>query len=192
MSACTCGCDGACGCCQSRLPAAPVVVSNPPGLPSVAYRIGTYPSFREALIEQLESELPLRSLTTRDPADYGIAVLDSWAYLADILTLYSERTVNEAFLRTAKLRDSVVRLAGMVGYEPSPGLAATAPLAFTAQGGVFTLAAGARVQSSPAPGDPNPPVKFETLADALLTPGLSALAVSAVPEPASQLAAGSE
>jgi hypothetical protein len=191
MSATSCGCGGACGCCESPSPAAPLTVYNAPGLPSVGYRIGTYPSFREALIEQLAGELPLRALTTRDPSDYGIAVLDSWAYLADILTFYSERTINEAFLRTAKLRDSVVRLAGMVGYEPSPGLAATAPLAFTAEGGSFTLTAGARVQSSPAPGDTNPPAKFETLSDVLLTPGLSALPVSAVPEPASQLAAGS-
>jgi predicted phage baseplate assembly protein len=182
----------ACGCCASPAPPVPATVYNDPGLPSVSYRIGTYPSFREALIEALASKSELRELTTRDPSDYAIATLDSWAYIADVLTFYSERTINEAFLRTAKLRDSVVRLSAMVGYDPSPGLAATAPLAFTAQAPTpFTLPAGARVQSAPAPGDPNPPVKFETLADVVLAAALSSVAITGAPQPANPQGSGS-
>lgn len=188
MSADPCGC----GCCTPASGAALMAVSNPPGLPAVGYRIGTYLTFREALLEQLAGSLALAPLTTRDPSDYALVVLDSWSYLADILTFYSERTLNEAFLRTARLRDSVVRLAGMIGYDPSPGLAATAPLAFTAQAATrFTLAAGARVQSTPAPGDTSPPVKFETLADVSLSQALNALPLLAPPQAASPLAPGS-
>jgi hypothetical protein len=126
MSADPCGC----ACCEPPVPPAPGTVFNPPGLPAVEYRIGTYGSFREALVEAMARKLALRDLTTRDDSDYAIALLDGWAYLADILTFYSERTINESFLRTARLRDSVMRLGAMVGYDPSPGLAATAPLAF--------------------------------------------------------------
>jgi hypothetical protein len=181
-----------CGCCAAPTPAAPIATSNPPGLANVSYRIGTYPSFREALIEQLGDSTALRALSTRDPSDYALTLLDSWAYLADILTFYSERTINEAFLRTARLRESVVRLAAMVGYDPSPGLAATVPLAFTAQGSAsFALAAGARVQSAPAAGEAGPPVKFETLAAVTLSAALNAVPLLPAPQPATPLTAGS-
>lgn len=188
MSADPCGC----GCCAPASPAAPQAVSNLPGLPAIGYRSGTYATFREALIERLGSKLALRPLTTREPSDYAITLLDSWAYIADILTFYNERTINEAFLRTARLRDSVVRLAATVGYDPSPGLAATAPLAFVAQAPAeFTLKAGARVQSAPAPGDSSPPVKFETLAEAKLSATLNAVPLQGPFQTVAPLAAGS-
>src|SRR6266516_2750681 len=127
MSADPCGC----GCCEPPVPPAPREVFNVPGLPAVDYRIGTYAAFREALVEHMATKVPLLALTTRDDSDYAIALLDSWAYVADILTFYSERGMNESLLRTARLRESVLLLAAMVGYDPSPGLSATAPLAFT-------------------------------------------------------------
>jgi len=39
----------------------------------------------------------------RGDSDYGIAYIDMWAYLADILKHYPQRVPSEAFLRTAKL-----------------------------------------------------------------------------------------
>ena len=58
-------------------------------------------------------------------------------------------------------------------------------------GGRITLAQGARVQSSPAPGDSSPPVKIETLSDVQLVPSLSAVRLLAPPQSASPLASGS-
>ena len=49
MSADPCGC----GCCTPASGAAPMPVSNLAGLPAVGYRIGTYPTFREALVSRL-------------------------------------------------------------------------------------------------------------------------------------------
>ena len=51
--------------------------------------------------------------------------------MADVLTFYTERYGNESYLRTATQRQSVVDLAALVGYEPSPGVAANTSLAFT-------------------------------------------------------------
>ncbi len=189
MSADPCGC----GCCAPASAAAPLPVDNPPGLPAVDYRIGTYPTFREALIERLEQMVALRGLTAREDSDYAIAILDSWAVIADILTFYSERTINEAFLRTATLRDSVVRLANLVGYDPDPGLAATARLAYALQPGTsFTIAAGSKVQSVPPPGEDGPPVKFETLADLSADAALNRVALLAPPHRTAPLGAGAK
>jgi uncharacterized phage protein gp47/JayE len=98
--------------------------------------------------------------TARTRDDYGIAVLEMWAYLADILTFYQERIANEAFLRTALLRESVLRLAALLDYEPAPGVSATAYLAFTLEEGrQVQIPVGLRVQS--VPGQDEKPQKFE-------------------------------
>jgi hypothetical protein len=111
---------------------------------------------------------PLTALRTRDPADFTIALLDAWAVVLDTLTFYSERVANEAFLRTAVEQRSVIELAALVGYVPSPGVSASATLAFTlasAPGSpdVVPIPAGSRVQSVPGPGQSAQ--VFETSAD---------------------------
>src|SRR4051794_11489879 len=130
-----------CGCCDAGAAPTPMAVSNRPGLSTIQYRIGTYSSFRRAMIESIAGQLevtaggdtvrPLTAWTARGSDDYGIALLEMWAYLADILTFYQERTANEAYLRTAVLTDSVTRLAALLDYQPAPGAAALAQLAFT-------------------------------------------------------------
>lgn len=160
-----------CGCCEQGGAPTPTVVFNRPGLPQIAYRIGTYAGFREAMIEGAAHQPALRDWTARDDADLGMAFLDCWAYIADILTFYTERAANESFLRTARLRDSVVRLAALLGYRPAPGVAAAARLAFMVERAhALEIPAGTRVKSVPGPGEK--PVTFETTeplaADAVL------------------------
>jgi len=101
----------------------------------------------------------------RDSSDFSIAFLDTWAVVCDILTFYQERLANENYLRCAIDDRSVMELAALVGYKPSPGVAASAYLAFSlnpAPGAPdnVTIPAGTRVQSVPGPGQT--PQVFET------------------------------
>jgi predicted phage baseplate assembly protein len=73
----------------------------------------------------------LRGSNTRDDDDFSIALLDAWATVADVVTFYQERIVNEGFLRTATERRSVLELARAIGYELRPGVAASTDLVFT-------------------------------------------------------------
>ena len=169
-----------CGCCRAPVSPTPEAIWNRPGLPAIHYRVGTYSSFRRAMIEKISSVevevegstlRPLREWTARTSDDYGVALLEMWAYLADILTFYQERAANEAFLRTALLRESVLRLAALLDYEPAPGVAAAAHLVFTLEKDKqVQIPIGLRVQSVPGQGEK--PEKFETVeavaADALL------------------------
>jgi hypothetical protein len=112
------------------------------------------------------ADLPaLRDLSTRSDADPSIALLDGWAAVADVVTFYQERIANEAYLRTATERRSLVELAGLIGYVPRPGVAASAHLAFTLDDtGVpedIPVPAGMSVQSIPGPGEL--PQTFETV-----------------------------
>ena len=96
-------------------------------------------------------------LSTREDDDFAITVLDLWAAVADVLTFYQERYANEAFLRTATRRESVRRLADLIGYQLAPGAAAMTWLAFSLENGqAVGLPAGIRVQSVPGQGTRSP------------------------------------
>ncbi len=121
----------------------------------------------------------LTGLRTRSPQDFSLALVDAWSEALDILTFYTERLANEAYLGTAVEGRSVFELARLVGYKPSPGVSASTILAFTlasVQGSptVVPIAAGTRVQSIPGPGQT--PQVFETS-----TPLTATIASNAIP-----------
>lgn len=153
---------GGTGCCDSAPTSAlaPVRPSNPPGLTRIRYRIGTFRSFKSAMLADLAGWMPaLRS----DGANGGYAsvLIELWAYIADVLTLYQEQIANEAFLPTAVQRSSLFRLAELIGYRPQPGAAATGLLAFSlGPGKVLAIPDGFRAANKPAGGQPA--VTFET------------------------------
>src|SRR5215218_10137757 len=156
-----------CGCCEGLAASTPVEVYNRPGLAAVAYRVGTHPDFKRSMLARLSSsDLPgLKGLNTRDDDDFAVALLDGWAMIADVLTFYQERIANESYLRTATERGSLVELARLIGYEPRPGVAASAYLAFTLEDApgsprTATVEAGTKVQS--LPGQNELPQTFET------------------------------
>src|SRR6266850_2998113 len=115
-----------CGCCAGVTADTPVRVANRPGLSAIAYRVGTQAQFRETLQARLSGsqEPALSGLTTRAVDDFSIALLDSWATVADVLTFYQERIANETYLRTATERLSVLELARLINYQLRPGIAA--------------------------------------------------------------------
>lgn len=149
---------------------------NRPGLPAIAYRAGTHPTFLRRMFDRLLTQTlaagsrPLAQLKTREPDDPAIALLDAWAAAADVLTFYQERIANEGYLRTATERRSVLELARAIGYEFHPGVAAGTCLAFTVEEPdalkttrTVTVPPGTKVQSIPGQGQR--PQTFETSAE---------------------------
>ncbi len=158
----------ACGCCEGRKVALPTEICNRPGLKAVAYRIGTREQFKESLLARLSSAefSALKQLTTRKDDDFTIALLDAWATVADILTFYQERIANECYLRTATERLSIRELGRLTGYALSPGVAATAYLAFTLE--EAPAAAGAAASTA---GPASPAVSAALRQAAAMVPG---------------------
>lgn len=178
MSCPSCGDTACCGCCEGIHALTPVSEYNRPGLDALSYRAGTHGSFFQTMLARLPGASveirdaggavagiarPLEGLTTRDPGDPAIALLDAWACVADVLTFYQERIANEGFLRTATERRSVLELARLVGYRLRPGVAASVFLAYTVddkQLDSVEIPAGAKAQSIPGPDEL--PQTFET------------------------------
>lgn len=180
----TCGCSSAtCGCCEGVQKFTPAETANRPGLPALNYRVGTHGTFLQSMQarlsnialeapgadgQTLETFQPLTGLTTRDPGDPAIALLDAWATVGDVLTFYQERIANEGYLRTATERRSILELARLVGYALRPGVASTVYLAYTLeekQLDPVEIPIGARAQSIPGPDEL--PQSFETIEKAI-------------------------
>lgn len=175
--------DPTCGCCSGVSVQTPQPNENRPGLPEICYRVGRHGDFLQSLIARLtDAGRPgLAELTTRDPDDFTIALLDGWATVADVLAFYNERLANESYLRTALDRVSLQELGKLIGYQLDPGAAAETYLAFAMESPpdvpaaqskepgvapavtptVVTLDSGLRVQSIPGPGEK--PQMFETV-----------------------------
>ena len=140
----------------------PSIIFNVAGLNQIAYRVGDYTTFREALLRALPGETSLTNTVNGQvvqiwrpgaKGDLAAQMMEWWAYLADILTFYNERTANQAYLRTASPPETVNRLVRLLGYRPRPGIGATGVLAalmnVTAS---FKLPQGFQIQSKAGPG----------------------------------------
>lgn len=90
------------------------------------YTSRDYLSIREDLLSRAE-KMPIGSMwTTRSEADFGVMLVDLWAYLADILHFYVDRAAAETFLSTATQRESVMAIANLLDYETLPRSSAQA------------------------------------------------------------------
>ncbi len=149
----------------------PVRAQNRPGLPRIAYRIGRYDDFVEAMIRNIDAAPELAAWTHREADDPGIALLEGAAILGDILSFYQEHYANEAFLRTAAWRESVAELVRLTGYRLAPGIGGRATLAVEVRGSTpLLIKAGfpAKVELADVP----TPADFQTDADLTAFPHL--------------------
>lgn len=161
-----------CGCCEGQQARTPIELYNRPGLSVIAYRVGSFTDFKAGMQARLSAsdQAALAGLRSRDDDDFSIALLDAWSVVSDVLTFYQERFINESYLRTATERLSVLEQARLIGYQLSPGVAASTYLAFTLEDPPgapqqavkqITIESGVKVQSTPGP-DENPQV-YETV-----------------------------
>jgi predicted phage baseplate assembly protein len=192
---CTLPAPATSNCCSRapQPPAAPLFIYNAPGLSAIQYRIGTFTSFRRAMLNRVAAPDLLAGASPVPPnpfanwhegidGDYQTMFIELWAYLADVLTFYQERIANEAFITTATQRDSLLRLVSLIDYRPSPGAGASGLVAFTvAKDKVLTVPPRFRVGSRALPAKPG--VVFET-ASAIAAVGNSSAILLATASPA--------
>ncbi|MEQ9498476.1 MAG: hypothetical protein RIT81_16495 [Deltaproteobacteria bacterium] len=112
----------------------PKPLENRPGLDTVDYRRGTYDEIRAWLFARLDEVPELAGWTYRGADDPGIALLEGGALVAHVLSLYQHVYANEAYLRTAKWRESVAELVRLYGYRLTPAVGGRATFALQARG----------------------------------------------------------
>lgn len=81
------------------------------------YTARDYDTIKRDLLARAERVFP--EWTDRDPSDFGVLLIDLWAYAADVMHYYIDRAAGEAFLPTATQRESVLALANLLDYVPT-------------------------------------------------------------------------
>lgn len=139
---------------------------NPPSKSFIDYRIADYASFKAIMLQDILRKESLKGWTiSPDKRDYGITLIEMWAYLCDILTYYQERIASEAFVKTATQNESVVALFNLANFSPLLGRSASTLLRFIANDKITShlLSKGFKVRSIPLKGEDS--VIFETNED---------------------------
>lgn len=149
----------------------PREIYNRPGLDHIQYRIGSFSDMFAAILDGVNKDPALQGWTHHTADDPGIALLESAAIVGDILTFYQELYANEAFLSTARWRESIGDLVRLLGYRLAPGLGGRALFAFTLRGDqAVKIPAGFPVKAQVT--GLEDPADFETVSEAEALPAL--------------------
>ncbi len=111
------------------------------------YLARDYASFRRDLLARISAQSP--GWRERTPADLGVALVEVLAYVGDTLAYRQDAIGTEAYLGTARLRNSVRRHVRLVDYALHEGRAARAWVQFTARPEVAGLTLPARFAGIP-------------------------------------------
>jgi hypothetical protein len=100
---------------------------------SIDYTSRDYYAIREDLInlvKQRVNQSGIRKWTGDDSSDFGVALIEAFAYVGDLTNYYIDRIANETYLPTATQRKSIINLAKLYGYSPTGFRAATLQVTF--------------------------------------------------------------
>lgn len=80
----------------------------------------TYEEIHQVMLEELAAWFPERKRW--NPADLEVVLIEAMAAVLDQLADMNDRVTTENFLETARQPENVVRLLGMIGYDPALSL----------------------------------------------------------------------
>jgi hypothetical protein len=162
---------------------------------AIDYTSRDYYALRNELIARVKARINTpdsgKIWTGEDPADFGVALIEAFAYMGDILNYYIDRAVNESFLPTATQRQNIINLANIYGYNVAGYRASTVPVKFFNSSLTdITIPMGTEVSAQVLYNDVAQQVIFTTQIDTLvyagtddglgnITPGTNSVSVNA-------------
>lgn len=149
---------------------------------SIDYTSRDYYSLRSALIERVSERIKTagtRTWSGDDPSDFGVALVEAFAYMGDSINYYIDRIANESFLPTATQRQNVLNMAHNYGYVPSGYQSAVTDVEFTnLTNAEVIIPSGTQVSGEVVINDSVVELIFTT-SNEVTVPALSAASVSA-------------
>lgn len=143
-------------------------------VPQVDYTSRDYAAIRDEMIALIPTFLP--EWTTTDASDFGITLIELFAYMGDSLNYYIDRAANEGFITTATQRSSVLAIANLLGYTPSNGTPATTTLTFYNSTALdITVPALTQVATTTTVNGVTTQIIFETDAEVLVPAAVGAI-----------------
>jgi len=97
--------------------------------PLIDYTSRDFNSIKEDLVDYAKRYYP-NSFKDFSESGFGSLMLDTTAYIGDILSFYLDYSVNESFLDTAIEYDNVIKLGRQMGYRFNPAAASVGEAIF--------------------------------------------------------------
>jgi hypothetical protein len=139
---------------------------------SVDYTSKDYYVLRDELIARVQDRIP--DWTASDPSDFGVALVEAFAYMGDLISYYIDRNANESLITTATQRDSVMNIAQTYGYIPSGYRQAFTVLTFSnTSAAAVTIPVGTVVSGDVVSGDIVNTIYFTTDSAITIDPQVS-------------------
>ena len=130
-------------------------------IPQTDYTSRDYESIRRDVVNLIPEFAP--EWTNRDPADFGMTILEAYSYMGDLLNYYIDRAANEAFITTASQRESVLQLSRLLSYRPTEATASTVTLTFkNSTASSITVPVGTKVSTTTVVSGNTTRIVFET------------------------------
>lgn len=149
----------------------PYPLSIAPGLRSIPRQQFDFVGMRRAMFDAMADHRALAAWVARERTDFGVMLLELWAYAGELLSIYDQAIANESYVRTAVLRPSLRALIDLLGYRPRPATAAIVEVAAIVEGArPITLPVGTAFRSGAFGAEP--PQVFELVAPASIHPAL--------------------
>lgn len=140
-----------------------------PGLGRLPRQIGLFGDFRADLLARIRSHPELALWRGRDAEDFGLMLLEFWAYVSDVVAFYTSEHAQDLYLPTARDAWSLARIVTLIDHIPRPAVATEAVLAALLDGSdIVTAPKGAGFLSDAT--DDVPPQHFELTAATALDP----------------------
>jgi hypothetical protein len=151
----------------------------------IDYSSRDYASIFSDLVARIPLFLP--EWTSQSINDFGMVLLQMFAYVGDIIGYYEDRLAGEAFIQTATQAVSIINLAAMLDYQPTLSIGASVTLQITissAVSGPVTIPVG--TEFSTLGSSTVAPVTFITTESLILAGANGATPVTAGQVPAVQ------
>lgn len=136
------------------------------------YTARDYDSLRNELVQVVKQRIPnWNPDDVSSTSDFGLALVEAFAYAGDLLSYYIDRALNEAAVQTATQKNTLLNFAELFGYRVSGPSPAYVYLQFTnTSAAAIDIPAGTQVQVPISVGNYTS-AYFETISD---YPGLAA------------------
>lgn len=106
-------------------------------LPSLNYTNQDFHSMKTRLVKFIQERFT-DDFTDFVEGDLGIMLIENWAFIADTLSFKIDQIVNELFIDTVTELENAFRLCKIIGFQPTPPIAAKAMFSATIQSPLVT------------------------------------------------------
>lgn len=134
--------------------------------PKIDYLSRDFAGMKDSLLQYASATFP--SWQPASEGDFGVMLVELFSYQADILSYYTDRAQMENYLATATQRESVLALAYLLGYQPSPGTPSEGTVTLVTNSPTIVVPAGTPIMTGRIDALDGP-VTFETNVDVTLT-----------------------